>query len=210
MNREEYMYCTVPRGFSTFRLFFSLTNCTKYLPDFQPDYMQNFWDFFPSFLSTIFKLTRRNPVSRPDKTGFKFGNKGYAIVRIWEKRMCVLLSVSYRNVSAALSRLNKVHNSIYSKKYALRVNFVNLNSILYKQEKLWMRCSIYSNNSFSLPKICTICWWYLIWDLYAFLFDQMVLLRTWKVIWFVLDRRLSFSGLVRFLPWGNMYWKKPV
>ena len=42
--------------------------------------------FLSSFLSTIFKLTRRNPVSRPDKTVFKFGNKGYAIVRIWEQR----------------------------------------------------------------------------------------------------------------------------
>ena len=70
-----------------------------------------------------------SPESRPDKTGFKLGNKGYAIVRIWEKRMCVILSVSYRNVSAALSLLNKVYNSIYSKKYALRVNFVNLNRI---------------------------------------------------------------------------------
>jgi hypothetical protein len=39
-----------------------------------------------------------------------------------------MLSVSYRNISPALSRLNKVHNSIYSKKYA-RVNFVNLNRI---------------------------------------------------------------------------------
>ncbi len=49
--------------------------------------------------------------SRPDKTGFRFGNKGCAIVRIWK---CVISSVSYRSVSAALSLLNKVFNSIYS------------------------------------------------------------------------------------------------
>jgi hypothetical protein len=67
--------------------------------------------------------------------------------------MCVILSVFYRNVSAALFLLNKVHNSIYSKKYALRVNFVNLNRT-NKQSCGGRRCSIYI--MYSLPKICTI------------------------------------------------------
>jgi hypothetical protein len=72
-------------------------------------------DFFPPFFSAIFKLTRRKPGHSPDPArlvsdpGTKlapwlgFGNRG-----------CIILSVSYRNVLAALSLLNKVYNSIYS------------------------------------------------------------------------------------------------
>ncbi len=50
---------------------------------------------------------------RPGTTGFRFGNKGCAIVRIWEQRTCYII-FSYRHVSAALSLLNKVCNSIDS------------------------------------------------------------------------------------------------
>ena len=55
------------------------------------------------------------PFSRPGKTGFRFGNMlGSGI-----------LSVSYRNVTAALSLLNKDYNSIYSN-YILIFPFVNI------------------------------------------------------------------------------------
>jgi len=168
--------------------------------------MQIFWDFLSFFVSDIFKLTRRNPVSRPCKTGFRFGYKGDAIFRIWEQRICVMLSDSYTNVSAALSLLNKVYNSFYSKKYALRVNFVNRN-----------RTNKQSCGG-DILYICIVCpnyaqfGRYLILDLYAFLFDQMVLLRPWKVICFVLDRRhfqdseCTGESSAR----GSMYWKKLV
>ena len=73
-------------------------------------------DYFLFSLSAIVKPTRRKPGRSPDPARpvsdsgteaaplLGSGNRGRAI-----------LSVSYRNVSAALSLLNKVCNSIYSR-----------------------------------------------------------------------------------------------
>jgi hypothetical protein len=71
--------------------------------------------------SAIFKPTRRKPDHSPDpaRLDSNSGTKDAPLLRSG-KRGCVILSVSYRNVSAALSLLNKVYNynSIYSRAFA--------------------------------------------------------------------------------------------
>ncbi len=65
-------------------------------------------DFFPPFLSAIFKPTRRKP--DPARQVSDWRTKLAPLLES-ENRGCVILSVSYRNVSAALSLLNKVYSS---------------------------------------------------------------------------------------------------
>jgi hypothetical protein len=67
-------------------------------------------------VSAIFKPTRRKPGHSPDPARLVSdqGTKAAPLVGSGN-RECVILSVCYGNVSAALSLLNKVYNSIYSK-----------------------------------------------------------------------------------------------
>ncbi len=53
-------------------------------------------DVFRPWLPFL-KTKKAGLFTRPGKTGFRFGNKGCGIVRIWEQRT---LYVSFRNVSA--------------------------------------------------------------------------------------------------------------
>jgi hypothetical protein len=71
--------------------------------------------FFPPFLSAILKSTRRKTAHSPDPTRVvsDSGTKAAHLLGSGN-RGCVILSVSFRNVSAAPSLLNKVCNSIYS------------------------------------------------------------------------------------------------
>jgi hypothetical protein len=72
-------------------------------------------DFFLKDLSAIFIPTRRKPGHSPDPTRLvsDSGTKAAPLLRSGNIG-CVILSVSYRHVSAALSLQNKVYNSIYS------------------------------------------------------------------------------------------------
>jgi hypothetical protein len=58
-------------------------------------------------------LNRQGEIRAPAKLVSNSGTKAAPVLGPGN-RGCVLLSVTYRNVSAALSLLNKVHNSIYS------------------------------------------------------------------------------------------------
>jgi hypothetical protein len=64
--------------------------------------------FFPllSFLSAMFKPTRRKPggpFSCPGKTGFRFGYKGCAIVRIWVQRMSYIICLKIKFATPFIS-----------------------------------------------------------------------------------------------------------
>ncbi len=76
------------------------------------------WIFFrPPFLSAIFKPPRRKPGYSPDPASL-VSDSGTKVAPLLGSgnRGRDILSVSSRNVSAALFLLNKVCNSIYSNK----------------------------------------------------------------------------------------------
>jgi hypothetical protein len=74
-------------------------------------------DSFLFSLSAIFKPTRRKPGRSPDPARLVSDSGTEAAPLLGSgNRGRAILSVSYRNVSAALSLLNKVCNSIYSRK----------------------------------------------------------------------------------------------
>ncbi len=72
--------------------------------------------FFPAFLIRHFEPTRRKPGHSPDPARLVSGS-GTKAAPLLESgnRGRAILFVSYRNVSAALSLLNNVCNSIYSR-----------------------------------------------------------------------------------------------
>ncbi len=72
------------------------------------------WKWLPLQVLKRF-LSRESHFPDPTRLFQIFGNKGCAIVSIWEQRTCYILSVSYRNITAALSLLNKAWNYIYSR-----------------------------------------------------------------------------------------------
>jgi hypothetical protein len=72
-------------------------------------------------ISAMFKPTRRKPGYSPDTARLvsDLGTKAAPLLGSW-KRGSDMLSVSYRNVSTALSLLNKVCNSIYSNPFIMK------------------------------------------------------------------------------------------
>jgi hypothetical protein len=78
--------------------------------------MRDFSDYFLFYLSFIFKPTRRKPGRYPDPARLvsDYGTEGAPLL-VSGNRGRAILSVSDRNVSAALSLLIKVCNSIYSR-----------------------------------------------------------------------------------------------
>jgi hypothetical protein len=79
--------------------------------------------FRRNFLSAIFKPTRRKPGHSPDpaRPVSDFGTKAAPLLGSWNRGRDVVY-VSYRNVTAALSLLNKVCNSIKSKRKGKEAN----------------------------------------------------------------------------------------
>jgi hypothetical protein len=78
---------------------------------------------YPKDLSAIFKPTRRKPGPSPGPARLvsNSGTKAAPLLRSGDRGYVgyVILSVSHRNVSAALSLLNKVYNSIYFMRLSL-------------------------------------------------------------------------------------------